>query len=464
MGVVVDALKSLWIKGRLRGDDELVAGIGDIIEAGPKAAGRGVIDEAWPGTAVATLDTWHRTLGVTYDQGLSVAEQQVFLASMLTAKPGSSFLGLQDQIQKVFPGVSIQEVSATSETGVAECGVAQCDTPEEVVSATTYTLVGTIPTEADTFRLTSIIRRYGPAHMIPTSNLTLEEDDVLNECGAAICGVSFCDGEAQVASAPLFALSPYIAGSAEPGRTLYVYTPGVTGVPTPELSYQWQLDGVDIVGGNSDRLVVPSVGSYTCEVTATNSEGSEMEETAPSVTPDVAPVISSASLYLSGSSLYISMAYTGRPDPSFGYQWRKDGADIVGQNGASLDLTGRTPGSYQCFITATNSAGVGSLLSGAYVATAPAITWDGIIASRLVAAGSLREFYLTASLASSGVPAPSVAYAWYLDGSPLSPYIIPGSPAQSPVIPSGVTGSVHLVVTASNLVGSTNQTSNTLTI
>lgn len=456
MGVVLEALTSLWTRGRLKANDATVGAMADAVED-LKASGRTVITESWPGTAVDTLPQWHDTLGVAYDPSRAVADQQTTLAAMMTAQGGVAILKFQNQIQKEFPLVTVEESTITGETGAAECGVAVCGLSEDVVSFSTYRLVGSIPTDADTGRLTAIVRRYGPAHMIPTSALTLDEDDASSECGAAVSGVSFCGGVAETPSVPVFGTSPYIAGVAHVGNTLYVYTPDIEGVPTPALTYQWKLDGVDIPGGNSVAFIVTESGSFTVEVTATNSAGSTMEETAALVTPDFAPTIASAIAKANGTYLYLDMVSDGRPDPTFGYQWKVNGVDIGGETGATLSLVGRSPGSYTCEVTATNSEGAVTLLSGAYVASVPSVSdaWaiyffdNGV--SQVGTTFAIRE-HVTSGLSYT------VGYEWYKNGvlfSTLSGPILYPSPTPG--------DEFYLTVTATNPVGSNSVTSETIT-
>jgi hypothetical protein len=67
-----------------------------------------------------------------------------------------------------------------------------------------------------------------------------------------------------------------ISGTAVVGQTLTASASGVTGVPTPTLSYQWKR-GATNIGTNADTytLVQADAGqSITCVVTATNAGGS----------------------------------------------------------------------------------------------------------------------------------------------------------------------------------------------
>jgi len=68
-----------------------------------------------------------------------------------------------------------------------------------------------------------------------------------------------------------------ISGTAVVGETLTATASGVTGIPTPTLSYQWKRGGVNIGSATASTyvLVAADAGTnITCEVTATNSAGS----------------------------------------------------------------------------------------------------------------------------------------------------------------------------------------------
>lgn len=456
MGVVLDAMTSLWTRGRLKVNDAVVGAVADAVED-LKTAGRTVITESWPGTAVDTLPQWHDTLGVAYDPTRAVADQQTTLAAMMTARGGVAILKFQNQIQKEFPLVTVEEIEITARRGLARYGVSRYGVGSGVISNESYRLSGTIPNASSINRLTAIVRRYGPAHMIPTSDLAYETADVVNRRGLGIMGRSFCSGVAATPSIPAFGASPYIAGVAHVGNTLYVYTPEVEGVPTPALTYQWKLDGVDVPGGNSVAFTVTESGSFTVEVTASNSAGSTMEETAALVTPNFPPIINSAAVYASGSSLFLTIVSDGRPDPTFGYQWKFNGGDIIGETGASLNLTGRSPGSYTCEVTATNSEGATSLLSGAYIATAPTLSWSGALTSFSAPLG--QKTILSAAYTSGGAPTPTPSFAWYKN----SVLLITGN-YPSINVPNVPGDQYYTILTLTNPVGSTNQTSSTITL
>lgn len=82
-------------------------------------------------------------------------------------------------------------------------------------------------------------------------------------------------------SPPVNLTLPSIPEDGVVGHTITV-NPGAWKYATGVFSYQWQIDGVDVLGATAITMTIPSSGSaVTCEVTATNPIGSSIAETAP---------------------------------------------------------------------------------------------------------------------------------------------------------------------------------------
>lgn len=82
-------------------------------------------------------------------------------------------------------------------------------------------------------------------------------------------------------AAPENTVIPTITGTAQVGQTLTA-SPGTwTGTPTPDLTYQWEDDGVAIVGATASTLLL-AVGQLggviTVVVTGTNASGTDSAE------------------------------------------------------------------------------------------------------------------------------------------------------------------------------------------
>jgi hypothetical protein len=229
-------------------------------------------------------------------------------------------------------------------------------------------------------------------------------------------------------AAPVNLIAPVVSGIASSGQTLNC-SPGVwSGFPTPTYTYQWQADGLDIVGATSPSLLLTDdeIGALiTCDVSATNSEGGPILATSNAVGPvapassppvnTVAPVVSGS--IVEGSTLSVTDGtWTGDPAPTFAYQWREDGVDIPGQTADTLLLTPGLVGTViDCRVTATNTAGTDSALSNAVGPIQPVgpSTGDALLLTTgdyllLTDGGKLL-------LASAVSPIPSTALGWGSD-------------------------------------------------
>lgn len=112
-----------------------------------------------------------------------------------------------------------------------------------------------------------------------------------------------------------------------------------TGTPAP--TFQWKKDGSPINGATNASLALGTVeladaGSYTVDVsnvvgTATSTAAVLTVQEGPAITTQ--PISKTVNL---GTSVTFSVVATGTPAPT--YQWRKDGQNIDGETGSSLDL------------------------------------------------------------------------------------------------------------------------------
>jgi hypothetical protein len=223
----------------------------------------------------------------------------------------------------------------------------------------------------------------------------------------------------------------------------------VTGTPAPTL--QWRKGGAPLAEQTGATLLFASItesdaGSYDC--VATNTAGSATSNAATvTVNPaTVAPAFTahpSSQAVTAGASISLSVTVTGSPAPTL--QWRKGGAPLAGQTGATLlfaSITEFDAGSYDC--VATNTAG--SATSNAAVITIsapqpPQIVTQPIPIRSLAGTGA---YFSVAATGNGG----SLRFQWKkggvdIDGATLSSIFIPA-------VGAGDAGAYSVVVSDEN--------------
>jgi hypothetical protein len=115
---------------------------------------------------------------------------------------------------------------------------------------------------------------------------------------------------ALVPRAPVNVAAPVASGTPAAGQTLSCSTGSWTGSPAPTYSYAWLRDGVAIAGAVGSTYVVQAadVGNgLTCEVTATNKEGSAAAASNTLIVPvPLPPTPPVPAIKLSGTKIVVS--------------------------------------------------------------------------------------------------------------------------------------------------------------
>ena len=154
-----------------------------------------------------------------------------------------------------------------------------------------------------------------------------------------------------------------------------------TGVPIPDLLYQWLRDGVTIDNEIWPQYEVQDADfghTLSCQVTATNIVGTATGSASlfvPTVPPSntTPPLISGTpavgeTLSCSGGS------WKGAPTPSFTYQWLRDGTAISDATQSSYTVQATDCGRrLTCTVTATNGAGQAAATSDSLTVAAPTL-------------------------------------------------------------------------------------------
>jgi hypothetical protein len=191
MGIMTECVKLSLPKGkawqRIIGEG-LILALGEIFE-GVRTEIYKIIAESRPGTATDTLPEWHETLGQKYDSTRPIEEQRSRLEAIRLSVGGMTKFQLQEQIDKEFTGIVVSEVTVNSECGLDECGVSICGAVEGDYSTLYYDVIGDVLDDDQAFRVGAILAHYAPLHLQACMDLGIEGISTTSECGVGICGV-----------------------------------------------------------------------------------------------------------------------------------------------------------------------------------------------------------------------------------------------------------------------------------
>ena len=177
---------------------------------------------------------------------------------------------------------------------------------------------------------------------------------------------------------PSNTVAPVISGSSVIGSVLTTTDGTWAGTIPITYTYQWKRNSSDIVGETNATYTLVAADynqAITCEVTATNAFGAasatsnSITGTATAPVNTVAPVISGTAVV--GQTLSSTTGtWTGAPTPTYTYQWKRNGSNIVSATSSTYTLVqADATFSVTCEVTATNIAGVASATSNALTIT-----------------------------------------------------------------------------------------------
>ena len=224
---------------------------------------------------------------------------------------------------------------------------------------------------------------------------------------------------------------------------------------TDPVTYQWKHAGEDIEGGTGATLTLASLieafaGEY--QVVVTNPAGSVLSDVA-TLTVETPPVISSLTEHqniIAGQTVVLAVSATGSQPMT--YAWKRDGALIDGQTGASLtlqDIAGTDAGVYSVVIR--NSAGL-TESAGVTVSVVQSVS----IASQPEAATVVLGGSTLFQVAATGTE--PISYQWSQDGAAIAD----ATDSTLTLTSIEATGGGEYKVTVSNAAGSV--TSDTVTL
>ncbi len=217
--------------------------------------------------------------------------------------------------------------------------------------------------------------------------------------------------------------TPTISGTAQEGQTLTASAS--SGQADNPVTYQWQLDGINISGATGATYLVQE-GDETHKIdvvaTTTNDNGVTISATSANTSTvlDAAPTVTTPTISgtaQEGQTLTAS-ASSGQADNPVTYQWQLDGINISGATGATylvqegdethkIDVVATTTNDNGVTISAT-SANTSTVLDAAPTVTTPTIS------------GTAQEGQTLTASASSGQADNPVTYQWQLDGINIS--------------------------------------------
>ena len=189
------------------------------------------------------------------------------------------------------------------------------------------------------------------------------------------------------------------------------------------LSYQWVLNGVNILGANSVTYLANSTGNYQCIVTQNGCSDISTPITV-TVTSTTATITASGPTTICAGNTLNLTASTGTA-----YQWQLNGANISGANAAIYQVIGA--GSFTCLIT--SGVVIVSNVITVVINPNPTATITPT-ATQTICAGSATVF-----TANAGV---GLTYQWQLNGISISG-------ANGISYPANAAGNYRCVVTRS---------------
>lgn len=254
---------------------------------------------------------------------------------------------------------------------------------------------------------------------------------------------------------------PPVAGPAVVGGQPVLQTAAVAnGTPTPTITYQWKLAGVNIAANYT--FLSGDIGkAVTTVAAATNSEGSDTATSAAvTVSSDTfAPEITAAAqagTATVGAQPVLAFAGSanGIPTPSLTHQWKMNGVNITSDY---TFVPGDLGKSIVVVLTATNSQGSASdtsdaVLVQAAAAVAPTITAEPVAGAAIVGSQPV----LSTAGTATGTPAPTLTHQWKVDGANIA--------SDYTFVPGDVGKSVTVTLTATNTAGSASSTSTAVTV
>lgn len=189
---------------------------------------------------------------------------------------------------------------------------------------------------------------------------------------------------------------------------------------TGPYSYQWYLNGVAVSGATKSTLkyTTNSKGYYTVYVKVTDSTGASVNSNIANVTVNSALSVTVFPVYdsIELGQLIVPVIFSnvsGGTAP-YMYQWYFNSTKISGATDPTWLFTLLSAGSYNVYVTVTDSSWVTSTSNAAQIIVIPALNVTISPSSRLISLGDSVPFTSTVT---GGQP--THQYQWYLNGAPV---------------------------------------------
>jgi surface protein len=268
--------------------------------------------------------------------------------------------------------------------------------------------------------------------------------------------------------APVNVTPPTITGNTTLGSLLTLAFVGQWLNYPSSFAYQWQRDGVNIPSATNTTYTLvqaDSAGFITCVVTATNITGSastasnQIKADFYSAIPinSAAPVISGSTAL---SSVLTSTTGTWSNTPSsFAYQWKR-GATNIGTNASTYTLVAAdSAAAITCVVTASNASGSSSPATSNTI-TVQTYSAPNNTAAPVISGTTTLGSTLTSTTGTfNGNPTPTYGYQWRrnavnITSETASTYVL---------VSADSAAAITCAVTATNALGNSSVTSNTIT-
>jgi len=270
---------------------------------------------------------------------------------------------------------------------------------------------------------------------------------------------------------PVNTVAPVISGTNTFGSTLSTTNGTFTGTAPITYTYQWRRGGLPIAGQTASTYVIgssDSLAAITCEVTATNSYGSDSKVsntiTVANFAPvnTVAPTVSPSGTQATGTLITANVGtWSGVAPITYEYKWTRNGVEINGATASTYTIQVADDGTtIRVEVKGTNAYGTSAFVASSNsVSAVNTVAPTNSVAPVISGTTLVGETLTTTTGTWSGIPTPTYSYQWKRGATNI------GTNATTYTLVAADTGqSITCVVTATNAGGSANATSNALTI